>query len=74
VWRDGVIVGHITSGMFGHHLDASLGMGYVANPDGSADREWVLAGAYEIEVAGERVEATASLEPFYDAKSTRVRA
>ncbi|MFM2078005.1 MAG: hypothetical protein RJA49_1895, partial [Actinomycetota bacterium] len=74
VWRDGTIVGHITSGMFGHHVDASLGMGYVANPDGLADREWVLAGAYEIEVAGERVDATASMEPFHDPKSTRVRA
>ena len=32
------------------------------------------AGTYEIEVAGERIGATVSLEPFYDPKSARVRA
>jgi 4-methylaminobutanoate oxidase (formaldehyde-forming) len=73
IWRDGVIVGSITSGMYGHHVDASLGMGYVARADGLADRDWILSGVYEIEVAGERVGATASLEPFYDPKSTRPR-
>ncbi len=74
IWRDGVIVGSITSGMFGHTLDASLGMGYVAGPPGGlADRDYVLSGSYEIEVAGERVPASVSLEPWYDPKSTRVR-
>ncbi|MEI6404022.1 MAG: aminomethyltransferase family protein [Actinomycetota bacterium] len=73
IWRDGVIVGHITSGMYGHHVDASLGMGYVTNPDGLADKDWVLAGEYEIEVAGDRIGATASIDSFYDPKSARVR-
>ena len=74
IWRDGVIVGSITSGMYGHTLDASLGMGYVSAPDGSScDREYVLSGNYEIEVAGERVPARASLDPWYDPKSARVR-
>jgi 4-methylaminobutanoate oxidase (formaldehyde-forming) len=75
IWRDGVIAGSITSGMYGHTVDASLGMGWVAAPDGQlADRDWVLSGAYEIEVACECVAARASLEPWYDPKSLRVRA
>ena len=74
IWRDGVIVGSITSGMFGHTIDASLGMGYVAAPEGSlCDRDYVLSGNYEIEVAGERIAARASLDPWYDPKSARVR-
>ena len=74
VWRDGVIVGSITSGAFGHTIDASLGMGWVSAPEGClADRDWVTSGSYEIEVAGERVPARASLEPWYDPKSFRVR-
>ncbi|NMD26272.1 MAG: hypothetical protein GYA65_19030, partial [Actinobacteria bacterium] len=74
IWRDGVIVGSITSGMYGHTLDASLGMGYVSAPDGSScDREYVLSGNYEIEVAGERLPARVSLDPWYDPKSARVR-
>jgi heterotetrameric sarcosine oxidase gamma subunit len=75
IWRDGVLVGRITSGMFGHHVGTSLGMGYVARPDGGVvTREYVLEGSYEIEVAGERVRARVSLEPFYDPKSARVKA
>ncbi len=74
IWRDDVIVGSITSGMYGHTVDASLGMGWVARPEGGvADREYVLDGTYEIEVAGERVPASVSLEPWYDPKSARVR-
>lgn len=74
IWRDGVIVGSITSGMYGHTIDASLGMGYVSAPDGSlCDRDYVLSGNYEIEVAGERIAARASLDPWYDPRSARVR-
>ena len=73
IWRDGVIVGSITSGMYGHSVDASLGMGWVSRTDGGlADRDYVLGGTYEIEVADERVPAKVSLEPWYDPKSTRV--
>jgi len=73
IWRDGVIVGYITSGMFGHALDKSLGMGYVGH-DGGVDADFVNSGTYEIEVACRRIPATASLKPFYDPKSERVKA
>ena len=73
IWRDDQIVGYITSGMFGHALGKSLGMGYVQN-DGGVDADFVNSGTYEIEVACERISATASLTPFYDPKSARVKA
>ena len=74
IWRDGVIVGSITSGMYGHTLDASLGIGWVnAAEGGLADREWILGGDYEIEVACELVPARVSIEPWYDPRSRRVR-
>ncbi|NQV48419.1 MAG: GcvT family protein [Rhodospirillaceae bacterium] len=73
IWRDGVIVGDITSGMFGHALGKSLGMGYVEN-DGGVDADFINAGTYEIEVACQRYPATASLKPFYDPKSERIKA
>jgi glycine cleavage system aminomethyltransferase T len=38
IWRNDEIVGHIASGMFGHHLGKSLGMGYVENHHGLAER------------------------------------
>jgi 4-methylaminobutanoate oxidase (formaldehyde-forming) len=74
IWRDGVLVGRITSGMFGHTVGVSIGMGYVSNDGAAADRDWVMGGSYEIEIAGERVPARVSMAPFYDPKSERTRA
>ncbi|MFV0514069.1 MAG: FAD-dependent oxidoreductase [Jhaorihella sp.] len=71
VVRDGQIVGHLTSGAYGHHLGAAIGLGYVPCPGESAAE--VLASRFEIDVAGVRVPAQASLRPLYDAKSERVR-
>jgi glycine cleavage system T protein len=74
IWRDGIIVGSITSGMYGHTVDTSLGMGWVNGAEGGiVDRDQVLNGTYEIEVAGERIPARVSLQPWYDPTSLRVR-
>ncbi|MBL6931901.1 MAG: FAD-dependent oxidoreductase [Rhodospirillales bacterium] len=73
IWRNDKIVGYITSGMFGHAVGKSLGMGYVENEDG-VDAAFVNEGVYEIEIACVRFPATASLKPFYDPKSERVKA
>jgi 4-methylaminobutanoate oxidase (formaldehyde-forming) len=72
IYRDGVIVGYVTSGMYGHTLGASVGLGYVENPDG-VDAAFVNDGSYEIEVVGQRVPAKASLRPMYDPKSERIK-
>ncbi|MEM7043450.1 MAG: aminomethyltransferase family protein, partial [Pseudomonadota bacterium] len=72
IYRDGELIGSITSGMYGHRLDASLGMGYLRASDG-VSKDFVDAGRYEIEVAAERVPATAQLAPFYDPKMERVK-
>ena len=75
IYRDGVIVGRISSGMFGHALGQSLGMGYVefGGAAGAGDAAQLLAGRYEVEVAGVRVAATPSLAPWYDPKGLRIK-
>ena len=73
IWRDGELVGRITSGMFGHTVGAALGLGYITNRDGVASAEWIRAGRYEVEVAMQRVPARISLRPFYDPSGERVR-
>ncbi len=73
IWRSGTMVGRVTSGMFGHTLDASLGLGYLANAGEPVTPEWIAAGQYEVEVAAERVPARVSLQPFYDPAGSRVR-
>ncbi|MCZ8545919.1 FAD-dependent oxidoreductase [Mesorhizobium qingshengii] len=71
ILRDGKIVGPITSGNYGHHLGGAIGLGYVPC-QGESEAE-VLASSYEIEIAGERFAAEASLKPMYDPKAERTR-
>jgi 4-methylaminobutanoate oxidase (formaldehyde-forming) len=71
IWRDGVLVGRITSGAYGHTLGRSVGMGYVSYPDG-VDAPFVQSGRWELEIATERLAAAAQLEPPYDPRSARV--
>ena len=71
--RDGAIVGSIKSGAWGHRLQKSIGMGYVACEAG-VTREWLATGSWEIEVACKRYAATAQLEPLYDPKNERIKA
>ena len=74
VWRDGVIVGYLSSGAYGHTLGAAIGMGYVGDPTGGiVDAAFIEGGNYEIEIACERVPATASLRPLYDPANSRIR-
>ena len=65
IWRDGELVGRITSGAFGHTLGRSLGMGYVTCARG-VSTEYIESGTYEIEIACRRYPAEVSLRPFYD--------
>jgi 4-methylaminobutanoate oxidase (formaldehyde-forming) len=73
VWRDGVLVGRITSGAFGHTIGRAIGLGWVEHADGVTDA-FVAGGRWELEIACERVPARAQLAPPYDPKSLRVRA
>lgn len=69
--RDGKIVSIVTSGNYGHALGGAVGLGYV--PCEGESEEQVLASRYEIEIAGTRHKAKASLRPMYDPKGERVR-
>ncbi len=73
ILRDGRIVGRITSGMFGHTIGRPLGMGYVADGGAPVGADFIRGGRFEIEVAGDRILARASLAPFYDPGSLRVK-
>ena len=74
IWRDGMIVGTTTSGGYAFTLGCPISMGYVKNRGGKADRDWIMGGTYEIEVAGERYAATPSLSAPFVPKGARMRA
>jgi len=71
VMRDGEVVGYLSSGGYGHHLGAAIGMGYVPCKGETAAE--MLASTYEIDVMGTRVKAEAQLKPFYDPKGERAK-
>jgi 4-methylaminobutanoate oxidase (formaldehyde-forming) len=72
IWRDGALVGHITSGAYGHTLGGAVGLGYVSAIPGDAP-EAVLEGTYEVEVACEKIAAGVSLRPLYDPENSKIR-
>lgn len=72
VYRNDEIVGYITSGMYGHTLGASIGLGFVHNDEG-VDAAFINDGQYKIEIAGELFSAKASLRPLYDPRSERIK-
>ncbi|WP_424976645.1 GcvT family protein [Dinoroseobacter sp. S124A] len=72
IYRNGTRCGWLSSGGYGHTLGQSIGMGYVRATE-PIDRDYVLSGDYELEVATERVPAQVTLSPLYDPGMDRVR-
>ena len=73
IWLGDEIIGRITSGAYGHTLGGAIGLGYIQRA-GGVDAAFIAAGGFEIEIAGTRVAASASLAPMYDPKNARIRA
>jgi len=69
---DGEVVGHLQVGAYGHTLGGAVGIGFV-DLDAPLTAEIVGAAEWQIEVAGERIPATASLKPLFDPGMERVR-
>jgi len=72
ILRDGEIVGHLTSGNYGHTLGGSVGLGYVKCEAG-VNADYINSGGWEIDVACERIPATASLRAQYDPNGDNAR-
>ena len=72
IWKDGQIVGHVTSGDFGFRLDAIVGLAALENPDG-VTRQWLNDGGFDVQIAGELYPIKVQLAPFYDPKGERMR-
>jgi 4-methylaminobutanoate oxidase (formaldehyde-forming) len=71
--RDGEIVGYLTSGNYGHHLKGAIGLGYIKCKEIGESTTSILASNYQIDVAGNKIDADISLSPMYDPKSIKVK-
>ena len=72
IYRNSERAGWLSSGGYGHTIERSIGLGYVRRASG-VDRDYLLAGTYELEVATERVPAAIHLGPLYDPRMERVK-
>ena len=69
---DGRAVGLITSGRFGHRIDASLGMGYV-QLNQPVTTELLRHTRFEVGVGDRRVSAEARLGAWYGPANERIK-
>jgi sarcosine dehydrogenase len=73
IYRNGERVGWLSSGGYGYTVAKNIGYGYVRNKAG-IDRAYLERGAYELEVATERVPAQIHFGPLFDPKMERIKA
>ncbi|MGQ0677828.1 MAG: GcvT family protein [Rhodospirillales bacterium] len=73
IYRDGVGVGWLSSGGFGHTVGRAIGYGYVRNEAG-VDAAFLQSGAWALDVARVRVPCEIHTRPLYDPSGARVRA
>lgn len=72
IYRDGEPAGYVTSGAFGYTLGRSVCLGIVAHERGAPAAD-LISSRYEIEIAGKKYGAKASVRAMYDPKGERVR-
>jgi glycine cleavage system aminomethyltransferase T/glycine/D-amino acid oxidase-like deaminating enzyme len=72
VLRDGEVVGYVRAASYGWTLGASVGLAFVTAHE-RVTKDWLEAGTWEVDIAGERYAAEVSLRPMYDPTSARVR-
>jgi 4-methylaminobutanoate oxidase (formaldehyde-forming) len=72
IWKDGHIVGHVTSGAWGFRVQKSLGIASLHRAS-SVSKSWLEEGGFAVEVAGVRHPIEARLGSFYDPAGARMR-
>ena len=73
IYRDGERVGWLTSAGWGYTVGQNIGYGYVRRAEG-VDAAFLAYGAYELEVATDRVPCKLHDKPLYDPQNLRVKA
>jgi dimethylglycine dehydrogenase len=68
IWKDGAVVGFVTSGGYAHFSERSIALGFIPT-------QMIVKGAvFEIEILGEVRPATLFTEPLFDPRCERMRA
>jgi 4-methylaminobutanoate oxidase (formaldehyde-forming) len=73
VHRDGKPLGYVRAASYGHTLGGAVGLAMIDAGE-PIDQAWCEAGRWEVDIAGRRYPARASLRPMYDAEMKRIKA
>ena len=74
VLRDGVEVGYVRAASYGHTLGGAVGLAMLDAGSEPVTAQWLAAGEWTVDVAGERYPAATALRPMYDPENARIRA
>ena len=72
VLRDGIPVGDVRAGSYGHTLGGSVGLAMVKGDP--VDAAYLEDGKWEVDIAGEIYPAEVSLKPMYDPGMVKIKA
>ena len=73
VYRDGRPLGYVRAASYGHTLGGAVGLAMIDAGE-PIDQAWCEAGLWEVDIAGRRYPARASLKSMVDPEMTRIKA
>ncbi len=72
VLRNGIPVGDVRAGSYGHTLGGAVGLAMVEGDP--VDAAYIEKGKWEVDIAGTIYLAEVSLKPLYDPGMTKIKA
>ncbi len=72
IWKEGHIVGHVTSGEWGPRLQAMVGLASLHREQG-VSKAWIDEGGFQVQIEGRFHPLTLQLAGFYDPQGHRMR-
>jgi len=74
VWRSGKPVGYVRAASYGFTLGGAVGLAMIDGGGEVVDQRFIESGDWEIDIAGKRYPAAASLKPLYDPTNEKIKA
>ena len=71
--RDGEAVGYVRAASYGWTLGGAVGLAMVSGGGEPVTPDWLKAGTWEVDIAGDLHPVEVSLRPMYDPTSARVK-
>jgi 4-methylaminobutanoate oxidase (formaldehyde-forming) len=72
VHRDGKPVGYVRAASYGHTLGGAVGLVMVEAGE-PIDAKYIESGTWEVEIAGKKYAAAASMKPLYDPDNKKIK-